>query len=191
MLTDFLVHNRDEQVLDNYLKLLAFGAQKTTSEHALIALKFEHASLKNQLLQERANHASLKNQLLQERANHAALLDKHLDALLNSENTDVQAALISKVQHYLVTKTTSEIKSLFKSGVDKMSALQNQLQQELTNNAALLDKGLNELLNTENENEDVKSNLQHNLATKTLSDVKSLFKPSVNKINALLEEKRK
>jgi tRNA splicing endonuclease len=175
MLTDFLVHNRDEQVLDNYLKLLAFGAQKTTSEHALIALKFEHANLQNQLLQERADHA--------------ALLDKHLDALLNSENTDVQAALIAKVQHYLVTKTTSEVKSLFKSGVDKMSALQNQLQQELTNNAALLDKGLDELLNSDNEH--VKSNLQHNLATKTLSDVKSLFKPSVNKINALLEEKRK
>ena len=175
MLTDFLVHNRDEQVLDNYLKLLAFGAQKTTSEHAVIALKFENASLKNQLLQERDNHA--------------ALLDKHLDALLNSENTDVQAALIAKVQHYLVTKTTSEVKSLFKSGVDKMSALQNQLQQELTNNAALLDKGLDELLNSDNEH--VKSNLQHNLTTKTLSDVKSLFKPHVNKINALLEEKRK
>lgn len=169
MLTDFLVHNRDEQVLDNYLKLLAFGAQKTTSEHALIALKFEHANLQNQLLQERADHA--------------ALLDKHLDALLNSENTDVQAALIAKVQHYLVTKTTSEVKSLFKLGVDKMSALQNQLQQELTNNAPLLD--------SENDNNNVKSNLQHNLATKTLSDVKSLFKPSVNKINALLEEKRK
>ena len=177
MLTDFLVHNRDEQVLDNYLKLLAFSAQKTTSDHALIALKFENASLQNQLLQERADHA--------------ALLDKHLDALLNSENTDVQAALIAKVQHYLVTKTTSEVKSLFKSGVDKMSALQNQLQQELTNNVALLDKGLDELLNSENENEDVKTNLQHNLATKTISDVMSLFKPHVNKINALLEEKRK
>jgi hypothetical protein len=72
---------------------------------------------------------------------------------------------------------------LFKLGVDKMSALQNQLQQELTNNAPLLD--------SENDNDNVKSNLQHNLATKTISDVKSLFKPHVNKINALLEEKRK
>jgi len=123
MLTDFLVHNRDEQVLDNYLKLLAFGAQKTTSEHALIALKFEHANLQNQLLQERADHASLKNQLLQERADHAALLDKHLDALLNSENTDVQAALIAKVQHYLATKTIREAKSLFKPYVNKINAL--------------------------------------------------------------------
>ena len=42
MLTDFLLQNRDEQVLDNYLKLLAFTAQNTTSDHAWMALKIEN-----------------------------------------------------------------------------------------------------------------------------------------------------
>lgn len=109
MLTDFLLQNRDEQVLDNYLKLLAFTAQNTTSNHAWMALKFENSQLQQQLQQERAKNA--------------ALLNKGLDELLNSENTDVQAEVKARIQHYVVTKTTSEVKSLFKSGVGKMSAM--------------------------------------------------------------------
>lgn len=112
MLTDFLLQNRYEQVLDNYLKLLAFTAQNTTSDHAWIALKFENAQLQQQL-----------QQLQQERAKNAALLNKGLDELLNSEDSDVQAVVKAKIQHYVVTKTTSEVKSLFKSGVGKMSAM--------------------------------------------------------------------
>lgn len=109
MLTDFLLQNRDEQVLDNYLKLLAFAAQNTTSNHAWMALKFENAQLQQQLQQERAKNA--------------ALLNKGLDELLNSENIEVQAEVKARIQHYVVTKTTSEVKSLFKSGVGKMSAM--------------------------------------------------------------------
>jgi hypothetical protein len=49
MNADLLLKNRDEQVLDNYLKLLAFAAQKTNSNHALMALKLENSDLKQQL----------------------------------------------------------------------------------------------------------------------------------------------
>jgi hypothetical protein len=107
--TQFLLQNRDEQVLDNYLKLLAFTAQNTISDHAWMALKIENAQLQQQLQQERAKNA--------------ALLNKRLDELLNSENADVQAEVKARIQHYVVTKTTSEVKSLFKSGVGKMSAM--------------------------------------------------------------------
>jgi hypothetical protein len=46
---NFLLQNRDEQVLDNYLKLLAFTAQETKSSHALMKLKEENAELKFKL----------------------------------------------------------------------------------------------------------------------------------------------
>ncbi len=109
MLSDFLIQNRDEQILDNYLKQLAFTAQNTISDHAWMTLKIENAELQQQLHQEREKNT--------------VLLDKGLDHFLNSENIAVQAEVKAKIQHYLITKTTSEVKSLFKSGVSKMSAM--------------------------------------------------------------------
>lgn len=111
MSDDFLLKNHDEQILDNYLKLLAFTAQKTNSDHAIMALKFENSELKQ------------NSQKLRDINN--SLINNHFNDLFDSEDIDVQEMLNTKIQQYLLKKTATGAKSLYmyKSGVGKISTM--------------------------------------------------------------------
>jgi hypothetical protein len=85
---DFLIKNHDEKVLDNYLKLLAFAAQETNSNHALMALKLENAELKRNVKKLQDENSGL--------ANHC------IDDLFTSEDASVQANLNARIQQYFM-----------------------------------------------------------------------------------------
>lgn len=85
------LQNCDDQVLDNYLKLLAYTAQNTASEHAIMALKFENSELKIE-----------NSALIHE-------LNKTLDDLFFSENPIVQAELIARLQKYIVERPVEQL----------------------------------------------------------------------------------
>lgn len=82
---NFLLQNRDEQVIDNYLKLLAFTAQETKSSHAIMQLKAENAELKFRLeaLQNKTSDLSITNSddsdLLQQLKKKKAKLVKQIE----------------------------------------------------------------------------------------------------------------
>ncbi len=99
MSNNFLLENCDEKVLDNYLKLLAFTAQETNSDHAIMVLKFENSELKQ------------NSQKLRDINN--SLINNHFNDLFDSEDIDVQAMLNTKIQQYLLKKTATGAKSLY------------------------------------------------------------------------------
>lgn len=117
MNADFLLKNRDEQVLDNYLKLLAFTAQEGNSDHALMALKLENSELKQNLKKLQDENSALANNCLDDLANN------YLDDIFNSDDASVQANLNARIQQYVVNKTATGAKSLYKSGVGKLSTM--------------------------------------------------------------------
>jgi hypothetical protein len=109
MNADFLLKNRDEHVLDNYLKLLAFTAQETNSSHELMTLKLENAELKRNVKKLQDENSGL--------ANHC------IDDLFTSEDASVQANLNARIQQYFMNKTATGAKSLYKSGVGALSSM--------------------------------------------------------------------
>lgn len=110
MNADFLVKNCDGQVLDNYLKLLAFTAQKRmNNDHALMALRLENVQLKENL--NKLNNENNK------------LINNRFDDLFDNENALFQAELNSRIKKYLFKRIATGAKSLYISGVDKISMI--------------------------------------------------------------------
>jgi hypothetical protein len=107
--TDFLLHNRDEQVLDNYLKLLAFTAQQTSSDHKLMMLKFENAELKNE------------NMVLK------SALNMSLEKLFNNKDKHIQTELKAKIQEFIVQKTIGKAENFKKWRLNQVNRYQCHL----------------------------------------------------------------
>lgn len=106
---DFLLKSRDEQILSNYLKLLAFSAQEKNSDHELMAIKLENSELKQ-------NIKKLRDE-------NNALINNNLDNLFNSDDAIIQAEINAKIQKYLLNKTATSAKSLYNSGMGKISTI--------------------------------------------------------------------
>jgi hypothetical protein len=104
MNTDFLLQNRDEQILDNYLKLLAFSVQKPNSYQELIQLKLENKTLKEE------------NSLLK------SMLESHLDELFEIATPEIKSKIYAKIQQDVLNTASNKMESLLKTGTDKMTS---------------------------------------------------------------------
>lgn len=104
LMTEFLSKNTQNEVIGNYLELLAFSAQKTESLYALMQLQRENTELKNE------------NNLLKE------ALQKHLEELLDFEQVIISEPLQAKLQQFLIGKAKDKSKSFIKDIVTNISS---------------------------------------------------------------------
>ncbi|MDQ7074854.1 MAG: hypothetical protein Q9O24_06800 [Gammaproteobacteria bacterium] len=114
VLSDFLHKNQDPKVLNDYLSLLAYSAQKTDSVHALVALRAENEELKEELLLEKQRY----NVLLQEKM-------EPMEAVFQSEDQDVIDVLNSNIKNHILSQSAKEIKKPFIAGFSKVKSLFN------------------------------------------------------------------
>ncbi|UJS24069.1 hypothetical protein [Thiothrix winogradskyi] len=72
---DFLLKSRDEQILSNYLKMLAFTAQEKNSDHALMVLRFKKLELRKSARKFHGENNDLVN-------HHLNIWQDHVDRML-------------------------------------------------------------------------------------------------------------